>query len=323
MGSEAQLFAVTYFAQGTAFAVGQYVDPQKGFGLGAAQTFAVRWDPVINSWIVSPTLNVQNVDNRLYGVSGAAPDDVWAVGVAGAQGQTLAQHWDGAKWSIVATPNVGGQQAFNSLNAVTAPKTDFVFAAGAGNGNQTLVTLWDGQQWSVVPSDNAPDTRMLGGYDMLNGVATDALGGVWCVGQYTPSAQSDLEMLILTGDQNGAKYFHQPKVPAVKQKDRHYLRDICFDLAGNGWAVGTKEVDNNGLFLMAQTLVVSFAAGAAAATVVQDQPNGLVNGLNAVVAVSENDVWAVGWYNNFVFPQIMPPQCLMEHWDGNKWTSWP
>jgi hypothetical protein len=42
------------------------------------------------------------------------------------------------------------------------------------------------------------------------------------------------------------------------------------------------------------------------------------NGLNAVAAVSANDVWAVGDYSNGTIDQT-----LLEHWDGSTWSVAP
>ena len=202
MGGGAQLFAVAYFPQGDAFAVGQYSDPWQGLNL----TFAIRWAANFNVW--------QIADNFLFGVSGTSPQDIWAVGHAEVpQWQNLAQHWDGANWTLVTTPNVGGVQAANSLNSVAAISPDYVLAAGLGNGNQTLVERWDGQQWIVVPSPNAPDTAMFG-WNALLGIAVGGPVDIWSVGEYV-SNQIATEMLILHGDFVNWNDYPHPLIPGA------------------------------------------------------------------------------------------------------------
>jgi hypothetical protein len=52
--------------------------------------------------------------------------------------------------------------------------------------------------------------------------------------------------------------------------------------------------------------------------VTSDNPGSSTNGLNAVVAVSPTDAWAVGTYNNG-----SADRTLTEHWDGSVWTTVP
>jgi hypothetical protein len=312
MGSEAQLFAVTYLPDGDAFAVGKYGDPWLGLNL----TFAVRWDHNFNVWQISPTLDIPNADNFLYGVSGTSNTDVWAVGEFD-DGfnpvQTLAQHFDGAAWRIVQTPNVG---QFNSLSSVAAASPKDVWAAGMGNGNQTLIEHWDGQLFSVVHSPNDPGTAM-GGWNYFGGIAAGAGGNLWAVGHYIPK-QIAREILISHGDSLNWTIYPHPAVPPAQPKDQHSLRGVSIDSAGGAWAVGTNAIDRGG-FIQSRALIVSNVPTLQVWTVMQDNPNDDENGLNGVAALDENDVWAVGWYGD----RFNPVHCLIEHWDGNKWKAFP
>jgi len=313
LGSEAQLFAVACLPQGDAFAVGQYFDPMLQFH----QTFAIRWLAGFNVWQLWLPLNVPNSDNFLFGVSATSPNDIWAVGHTEDQSwQNLAQHWDGANWTIAPTPNVGGPQASNTLNAVVALGPDLVLAAGLGNGG-TLIERWDGQQWSVVPSPNDPTTAMFG-WNGLLGIAAEPTF-VCSVGVYTPN-QIPEEMLILQGDPFNFQISSHPFIPGAKPQDYHFLSGVGVDPAGSTWAVGVNATLDMNNAVVSHTLVIFRPAGFPFWILMQDQPNGSANELSGVAPISQNDVWAVGWYHA---PNFKWPFCLLEHWDGQNWKSFP
>jgi hypothetical protein len=77
---------------------------------------------------------------ELHGVSGANPNDVWAVGYRG--GLPLMLHWNGSVWSEVSVPNIG------ALNAVDVIASNDVWAS-----SDSAFIHWNGSQWSTIPSD--------------------------------------------------------------------------------------------------------------------------------------------------------------------------
>ena len=75
--------------------------------------------------------------------------------------------------------------------------------------------------------------------------------------------------------------------------------------------------------LMRTGLTDVAAASSSAAWKIVPSPNGTdlnTNTLNGVAAVSVNDVWAVGSYNN---SDRTLSQTLTMHWDGTRWTVVP
>lgn len=87
--------------------------------------------------------------NTVYGVWGASPDDVWAVGgFAGRAG--FAWHFDGDTWTDVPLPDDIPRDGVEipALFKVWGRASDDVYAVG-GLGT---ILHWDGQAWSVVPS---------------------------------------------------------------------------------------------------------------------------------------------------------------------------
>jgi len=79
------------------------------------------------------------------------------------------------------------------------------------------------------------------------------------------------------------------------------------------WAVGVSEDTER---LHAITLVEHWN-GTQWSVVPSPNPSSTQNALNAVAAVSANDVWAVG------FAAIGSNPILIEHWDGNAWSVVP
>lgn len=91
------------------------------------------------------------------------------------------------------------------------------------------------------------------------------------------------------------------------------LRGVSFDSADDGWAVGTDISGDKTLVKhwdgLAWTRLKSPSFGAGD------------NQLNGVVALSPDDVWAVGSYNVSSTEQEVKPLTL--HWDGSTWTKVP
>src|SRR5262249_4410563 len=131
--------------------------------------------------VQSPDLTYNDI---LFSVAVVAPNDVWAVGEDGINGDnTLVERWDGSQWSIVNSPDVPGAEQ-NVLHQVVAVSSNDIWAIGfvtVGNAQQqTLIEHWDGTQWSIVSSPNVPDSQD----DML--LAGSAIGpnDIWAVGWY-------------------------------------------------------------------------------------------------------------------------------------------
>jgi len=312
LGSEAQLFAVAVIPPADAWAVGDYFDPASGFHL----TFACRWDGNFNVWQVSPGPNMPNADNFLYGASGTSRQDLWAVGHyedINANWQTLVEHWDGAVWTIVPSPNVGDQQTANGLSAVTALSPEEAWAAGLGGGPHTLIEQWNGKTWNVVPSPDAPDTKV-NGVNALLGIAAKSRNDIWAVGLYWP--QNILsETLILRGSPSW-RYVSHPFVQGAQPLDQHWLRGAAIDPQDGAWAVGHISINAQG---NASRPLITRGRGSKWQLI--PSPNvGLEGELNGVSAISNKDVWVVGWYAALNHKY---PLCLIEHWDGHQWAVFP
>jgi len=89
--------------------------------------------------------------------------------------------------------------------------------------------------------------------------------------------------------------------------DYDYLNGVATISASDVWTVGQSNgINSNGIY---QTLVEHWD-GTSWSIVTSPNPGTSSNNLNAVAAVSTNDIWAVG----------ASGQPLIEHWNGTKWS---
>lgn len=114
--------------------------------------------------------------NTVYGVWGASPDDVWAVGgFAGRAG--FIWHWDGTRWTEATLPEDLPRDGVEipGLFKVWGRSSDDVWAVG-GLGT---VLHWDGQSWRNVPSGTrAPLFTVAGDAEEIVAVGGSADGVV-------------------------------------------------------------------------------------------------------------------------------------------------
>lgn len=151
------LLAVKAIASDNVWAVGE-LQVTSGH-IVTSTTYILHWDGTL--WSVVPSPNQPVAVNALYGVSGAASNDVWAVGVTGASftdNGALALHWDGATWTIVPTAATSGADPLRAVIAVTPHN---VWAVGTVDG-MPLTERWNGTSWSVIPTPAVEPGAALG-----------------------------------------------------------------------------------------------------------------------------------------------------------------
>jgi hypothetical protein len=254
-----------------------------GFYTHWGQTLVEHWDGA--AWSVVPSPNIGTNTNALWSLSAVSAGDTWAVGLyrtdSGAY-QTLVEHWDGTAWSIVPSPNPS--LANTSLTSVSAATTGDAWAAGRyyniSGVSQTLVEHWDGTAWSFVPSPNVGT-----GENNLWGVASISANNVWAVGR--SAGGGNYQTLIEHWDGSAWQVVPSPNPGAFSNE----LSGIVAVSANDVWAVGDRADSPS---QQPQTLAehwdgTSWSPVASA----NIGPNG--NFLNAVTAVSANDLVAVGY----------------------------
>jgi hypothetical protein len=248
-------------------------------------------------WNVVPSPNKGSPNNYFSGVAAIAPNDVWAVGAYGVLGisaKQLIQHWDGTRWRRVTSPLAATD---SELLAVSAVAANNVWAVGGYNsGGQALIQRWNGSTWTVVPHPNP------GTFNRFFGVAAISTNNVWAVGQFSNGGLS--QTLVEHWDGTSWRVVPSPNIP-----NQHNQLNAVTAVPGSNevWAVG--DAGPSALIMRWNGTQWSIVPS----------PNaGTVPHLNGVVAISSNDVWAVGWTGG-----PSGPITLTLHWNGSAWRVVP
>jgi hypothetical protein len=278
-------------------------------------TFAARWNGTTWKEYTTPNPvanchdgNFQWTGNRLNGVVAISGSNAWAVGTSCYQMKTLVERWDGTKWSIVPSPSfkTGGDGIVNVLNGVAAVSASNIWAVGthtASNGAyQTLVEHWNGSAWSVVPSPNPSPTS-----NVLTAVAASGASDVWAVG-YSVLGSTLIEHW------NGTSW---SVVPSAALPNGSVLYGVRAISPANAWAVGTQPGPSGA----ALTLVLHWdgQTWSVVSSPNMDTEYGSANVLKGITAISANDVWAVGMFQN-ESTDYHQHRTLTLHWDGAAWS---
>jgi hypothetical protein len=217
-----------------------------------------------------------------------------------------------AKVEIIEGPTSDCWTVFYSpgrWHAIAAQSINDIWAVGSfwpTNDSQPRASTahWDGNEWSLVPTPdvmaNQPDTGLL-----LNAVATVSTNDVWAVGSYrvagTGMFDAGYSTLIMHWD--GEEWSATPH-PTVSGG---YMTGVSAASPDDVWAVGTQI---SGPKLGTRTSIIMHWDGGSWSRIdpgdVDDDGHGP---LNKVVAISNDNVWAVG--------------VGIIHWDGQSWRRFP
>ena len=135
-------------------------------------------------WQVVPQ-RANGLADALFGVSGLAANDAWAVGYVyrgGTRTEALAQHWNGTEWVETSPPETNASRTFSSV-AVLAPNN--VWAAGyrsRDRKNYLTFDQWDGSRWREVAAPNPSEEG-----NALFGISGSAANDIWAVGYFLAS----------------------------------------------------------------------------------------------------------------------------------------
>jgi hypothetical protein len=298
-----RLDAVATFSDDDVWAVGVSYMDQEG---GESFPLAMHWDG--SSWSIVPVPDSYGHEG-LMDVDGASPNDIWAVGLGH---DTL--HRDNGRWSIVPLADPG--TTYWHVEAVSADAPDDVWAVGnwaTGDSGGPLIEHWDGSRWTVVEAPSPPPENLTGkSYGSLS--AVDALGpaDVWATGQtenVAPAGESNTVAL----NWDGSTWTRTP-TPDVQAQNGSYghLFGVSALAADDVWAVGLAG-DQPGYFGGGDRALIEHWNGTSwAVSETLPADSRFVD----VLAVSPNEVWAVGATG--VTGSFSP---LVQRWDGTRWEE--
>ncbi len=306
------LGAVAATSSNDAWAVGSFSNNHLITQAGKAMI--EHWNGSAWGVVTSPTTPLDGSD--LSGVAAISPTDAWAVGNAYSNNdtelQTLIEHWNGASWAIVKSPSpTNGAQLF----ALTALSATDMWAVGIYGNNlgrtlsaHTLIEHWNGTAWTVVQSPNPGS-----GLNYLESITAVSANDIWAAG-FSSGGQTVLGMqktLIEHWDGTSWKVV-QSVSPG---SNGNTLSAITAISANNVWAVGNTNDGSPGT----DNALIEHWNGKSWSNVAGQNPGKQSNYLNAIVARSSHDIWAVGSFNSAFNDQQAQP--MIEHWNGTAWST--
>jgi len=319
-------------------------------GQASTSTLAEHWNG--SSWTAVPTPNAPGTGTQsaLLSVAAVTSSDVWSVGFS-ANGNTspayatLAEHWNGSAWSIVPTPTPSGPAISLSLNALAAISSSDVWAVGgavpdlSSYGGKAILEHWNGSAWSIV---SAPAGTENWSSSSRFGAAAVASNNVWAVGDYDSFHWDATSWSVVFGAQStvatsasgannvwavgsnryydsGCVCYYGPYTLAFRWNGTSWVQTSSLSPTGydtfqgtaafsssDVWAVGTSGAPGSALTL------TEHWDGSSWSVVPSANASTTQNVLDAVAAVGNNDVWAVGYYATGTNAQLT----LVEHFTG-------
>jgi hypothetical protein len=289
-GPEANsLYGLAVLPDGSAWATGIYTQSD-GF---AGRALTMHWNG--KRWAIVPAANPGSAEDMLYSAAAVSDSDVRAVGTYGdAAGHffPLIEHWTGHRWSAVGI--AGLRRAHGILTSVTTARGR-VWATGQLSGGsydrQVVLRLAHGR-WVMVPEKPVlTDGRAVA--DVYPQAIAASPSGLWMAGR---ARAGHTGYSTVVEAPRGFGGLRQLSTPNPTPQD-NYLWGIAPVNGGqDAWAVGSDvpASTDNGLSL------IEYGSASGGWKVVPSPNPGLANGktlLQAVFAVSDANIWAVGTYD--------------------------
>jgi hypothetical protein len=298
-----QLYGVAVLSETDVWAVGTYVNQSAN----AFQNLAMHWDGA--RWTITPTPNPYPGNDHLKKVAAVASNDVWIIG---GHGISYSLRWDGVEWKVVPTQNPG---FINYLQDIAVVSANDIWAVGSldeGGASRihTLIEHWDGTSWTRIPSPNVLMPSGSAYPSRLNNLEVISANDIWAVGEYIIGNQ--FLTLIEHWDGTSWNIIPSPNGPAGDGR----LWGVTAVSANDVWAVG-EYASPAGSNTYGKSLILHWD-GTSWSVVPSPQPSAWgASPLYNAVALSANDVWAVGSWANA--SQGMSTFVL--HWDGFSWSQ--
>lgn len=249
------------------------------------------------SWSIVPTPPLPSGNAQLQGVSGAAGNDVWAIGLS--PSGSLVEHWDGTSWSIDSSPAFTGV----SVEGIVAHARNDVWVVG-GNAGNAAVEHWDGTVWSIVSSPAFTGVS-------LTAVSADAGNDVWAVGTASTIFGAPFSgPAVLHFNGTGWSLINPTTSIPLD------ITSVTAVSPTDVWAAGTV-----GAFCNHKThrkAAIEHWDGTTWSIVSSPAPTKsacLDSSLRGIAAISASDIWAAG----FNATSLGGLDTLTEHWDGTSW----
>ena len=264
---------------------------------GGAAAALIAASPALaaGTWQVDSSPNpAGSTFSQLNAVFAASHTEAFAVGqtrvaASGDGFETLIEEWNGTTWSVV--PGAPASASASSLNGVSGSGPSDIWAVGQ-NASTSFIEHWNGQSWSHVasPASEPPDGQ-------LNAVSADSPTDAWAGGSAMKvNDPHDSGVTPLIEHWNGTQWSVIPfAIDTTGTANSGRILSIAAISPTDAWAVTDVNKGN--------PAVVEHWNGSTWSTV------SVPVSVNALSAVSANDVWAVGGDG------------LILNWNGTQWSQ--
>jgi hypothetical protein len=170
----------------------------------------------------------------------------------------------------------------------------------------TLIEHWNGQSWQIVASPNVN-----GRANVLTSVTAISKDNVWAVGQAAKKLNGPVAQTLIE-HWDGRSWQIVPS-KNLAQEGTNTLTGIAAVSANDIWAVGIVDQESPPPGKPQYQALIEHWDGQSWQLVSSSNPGAMGSTLIGVVAISKDNVWAVGG----LIGETMP---LIEHWNGRAWS---
>ena len=256
---------------------------------------------------VVPTPNGNKSDSSIFAASASSASDIWAVGDS-------TMHFNGSKWTAFAAPLINGELTADLQGVVNISPTE-AWAVGnvtLGANPGQIIEKWNGTEWNLFPNPTLLPNSQGDLFAITSTSATD----IWAVGNLVQDLSNGVTLSYnLFEHWNGTSwtptFINNPTFEA--------LTSVSEDATNDAWAVGwvSPESDaSNG------TLAIHWNGTSWTAVATPENVGEGPNQLNAVVALTPDNAWAVGYSTPGLAGQSATLTLIL-HWDGTTWSIVP
>ncbi|MBV9258235.1 MAG: hypothetical protein JO215_09470 [Ktedonobacteraceae bacterium] len=251
-------------------------------------------------WKQMPMEVSKSVPLTLQGIAAISSQESWAVG------DGLIEHWNGTQWRPVLTPEV----QHGTWTAITALSAHDIWVIGQTNGKPQALR-GNGQTWTPTSLPTLSP-----GVVTLSAIAAIAPDNAWIVGSSRSGNYPDETYHPLLFHWNGMNW-HEVAGPTNSTGSTLQFAGISAASATDIWMVGNSV----GARHVSQQLIEHWN-GTTWQRVPPPQGPSIYDNvtLNSVAAIAGNDIWAVG---SGVIKSDGSVSGVIEHWNGQKWSSIP
>jgi hypothetical protein len=253
---------------------------------------------------VVPTPNGNKSSNSIFAASASSPTDIWAVGDS-------TMHYNGTKWTAFPAPLINGELTADLQGVVDISPTQ-AWAVGnvtLGANPGQIIEKWNGAKWSLFPNP----TLLPNSQGDLFGLTSTSASDIWAVGNLVQDLSNGQAFSYNLFEHWDGTAWTPTFINTINFEG---LTGVSADATNDAWAVGFVSGEGT------STLAMHWNGTNWAAVATPENVGEGPNQLNAVVALTPDNAWAVGFSTPGPAGQSATLTLIL-HWDGTTWAVVP